>query len=241
MGRVDVTKRIKCAVTLFALMLGGCASTEGVNDPLEPVNREIFAFNHTLDKHAAVPAASYYKSAMPDDVREGVHNFLSNLSEPVTFANDILQGEATRAGYSICRFGVNTTIGVIGIMDPATGMGCPGHSEDFGQTLGTYGVPGGPYLVLPLLGSSQTRDAAGKIFVDHFFNPLGYVAYHGKLYVSLSESFLSTVDQRSRAVDSLRDIERRSIDYYATMRSAYLQKRDNEINNRDVAPDPPKQ
>ena len=114
-----MTKRIKCAVTLFALMLGGCASKEGVDDPLEPVNREIFAFNHTLDKHAAVPAASYYKSALPDDMRDGMHNFLSNLTEPVTFANDVLQGETTRAGYSICRLGVNTTIGVIGIMDPA--------------------------------------------------------------------------------------------------------------------------
>ena len=86
----------------------------------------------------------------------------------------MLQGQPTRAGESICRFGVNTTVGVLGVMDPATGMGCPEHDEDFGQTLAIYGMPGGPYLVLPFLGSSFPRDAAGKIFVDHYFNPLGY-------------------------------------------------------------------
>jgi phospholipid-binding lipoprotein MlaA len=225
------------------LLLAGCASShsDAVNDPLEPVNRKVFAFNQALDTRAALPAATYYRSAVPDSAREGVHNFLSNLSLPVTFANDALQGEATLAGKAVCRFGINTSIGVLGVMDPATGMGYPEHDEDFGQTLAVYGVPGGPYLVLPFIGSSMPRDLVGKIFVDHYFNPLGYIAYDGKLYVSLSENVLKLVDQRSRNIGAMRDIERNSIDYYAAMRSLYLQKRDDAVNNRDVGSDAPKQ
>ncbi len=230
---------------IATLLLGGCASSgshdDSVWDPFEPVNRQIFAFNHTLDKHAALPAASYYKSAVPDAARDGVHNFLSNLTLPVTFANDVLQGETTRAGDAVGRFGVNTTIGILGVMDPASGMGLAEHDEDFGQTLAVYGVPGGPYMVLPLLGSTLPRDLAGRILVDHYFNPLGYVTYDGKLYVSLSENLLKVVDQRSRNIGALRDVERNSIDYYAAMRNLYVQRRDHDINDTDVAPDTLKQ
>ena len=232
--RLDVRLISFFAASLLALFASGCASSttsDGISDPLEPINRQIFAFNHSLDKHAALPAASYYKAAMPGGVREGVHNFLSNLSEPVTFANDVLQGQPARAGMSACRFGVNTTIGVIGVLDPATDMGCVQHEEDFGQTLGVYGVPGGPYLVLPFLGSSLPRDAFGKIVVDHFFSPVGYVSYNGKIYVTLVQTALSTVDSRSRAINAVRDIERNSIDYYAAMRSIYIQRRESQIRN----------
>jgi phospholipid-binding lipoprotein MlaA len=224
-------------------LLGGCASSDqsdAVNDPLEPINREVFAFNHSLDARAALPAATYYKSAMPDSAREGVHNFLSNLTLPVTFANDVLQGETTRAGNTACRFGVNTTIGILGVMDPASGMGYPDHDADFGQTLMVYGVPGGPYMVLPLLGSTQPRELAGKLLVDHYFNPLGYLTYDGKLYVSLTENLIKLVDQRSRKIGVLRDVERNSIDYYASVRSMYLQKHSIDTDNGNVAPDPPK-
>jgi phospholipid-binding lipoprotein MlaA len=230
-------------VIAVTLLLGGCASSsqsDAVNDPLESVNREVFAFNHSLDNRAALPAATYYKSAVPAGAREGVHNFLSNLSLPVTLANDVLQGETTQAGNTVCRFGVNTTVGVLGIMDPASGMGYPEHEADFGQTLAVYGVPGGPYMVLPLLGSTQPRELAGKLLVDHYFNPLGYVTYHGKLYVSLTEDVLKLVDQRSRKIGALRDVERTSIDYYASMRNIYLQKHNTNSSDEDVAPDPPK-
>jgi phospholipid-binding lipoprotein MlaA len=230
-------------VIAVTLLLGGCASSsqsDAVNDPLESVNREVFAFNHSLDNRAALPAATYYTSAVPQDARDGVHNFLSNLSLPVTFANDVLQGETTRAGNAVCRFGVNTTVGVLGVMDPASGMGYPEHEADFGQTLAVYGVPGGPYMVLPLLGSTQPRELAGKLLVDHYFNPLGYVTYHGKLYVSLAENVLKLVDQRSRKIGALRDVERTSIDYYASMRNIYLQKHNTNSSDEDVAPDPPK-
>jgi phospholipid-binding lipoprotein MlaA len=119
-------------------------------------------------------------------------------------------------------------------------MGYPEHEADFGQTLAVYGVPGGPYMVLPLLGSTQPRELAGKLLVDHYFNPLGYVTYHGKLYVSLTENVLKLVDQRSRKIGALRDVERTSIDYYASMRNIYLQKHNTNSSDEDVAPDPPK-
>jgi phospholipid-binding lipoprotein MlaA len=235
-----VERPILRALVLLCSLLAGCADTgpADVYDPFESVNREVFAFNHSLDRHAALPAASYYKHAVPDRMREGVHNFLSNLTLPVTFANDILQGEFTQAGYAVCRLGVNSTVGVLGVMDPATGWGCPANDEDFGQTLAVYGVPGGPYMVLPLLGSSLPRDMAGKILVDHYFNPLGYVTYRGKYYVSIGENVIKLVDQRSRAVSALSDIERTSIDYYAAVRSIYLQKRNSAIQNSTLSPDP---
>ena len=237
-------KKARWKLAFAALLLGGCASSNDATapfDPLEPVNREVFAFNHSLDNRAALPAASYYKSALPGGMREGVHNFFSNLTLPVTVANDILQGEATLAGKSARRFGINTTIGVLGVLDRATAMGYPDQSEDFGQTLAVYGVPGGPYMVLPFLGSTVPRDAFGKIFVDHYFNPLGYVTYRGKLYVSMGENLINTVDRRSRDIAKLSDVERNSVDYYAAMRALYLQRRDNEVHNIDVAPSTLKQ
>jgi phospholipid-binding lipoprotein MlaA len=234
-----VKKPDVAVVLLFCTLLTACGSTSSdVDDPFEPVNRKVFAFNRSLDKNAALPAATYYRHALPDGVRAGVHNFLSNLNLPVTFANDILQGEITEAGYAVCRLGVNTTVGALGIMDPATDWGCPGNEEDFGQTLAVYGVPGGPYLVLPLLGSSLPRDMAGKILVDHYFNPLGYVTYRGKYYVSIGQNLIKLVDQRSRAVSALHDVERTSIDYYAAVRSIYLQKRNSAIQNGAQSPDP---
>ncbi|HEY0283678.1 MAG TPA: VacJ family lipoprotein, partial [Rhizomicrobium sp.] len=169
----------------------------------------------------------------------GIHNFLSNLTLPVTVANNMLQGEATQAGKMICRFGINTTVGILGVLDPASGMGYPEDEQDFGRTLAVYGVPSGPYLVLPLLGSTMPRDLAGKLLVDHYFNPLGYVTYDGKLYVSLTENLLKLVDQGSRKINALRDVERTSIDYYAAMRSIHMQRRDNGTGNLNVAPGVP--
>lgn len=224
-----------------SVLLCGCTSSAppGEYDPFEPVNREMFAFNKSLDKKAALPAASYYKNAVPETLRTGVHNFLSNLTTPVTLANDLLQGEFSHAGDAICRVTVNTTVGLAGFLDPASGWGCPYHDEDFGQTLGVYGVPGGPYMVIPLIGASLPRDLAGKLVVDGYFNPLSYVRYNGKTYVSLGQNALKLVDQRSRAVGMLREVERNSIDYYAAMRSLYVQRRNDAISNKVPAMEAP--
>lgn len=228
------------ALTVMGFTLAGCASAQqwSDGDPLEPFNREMFRINHMLDQRAALPAAVFYRSTVPGTVRDSLHNVLSNIGLPVTFANDILQGQISRAGDTAGRFCVNTTLGVLGVMDPATDMGMPQQQEDFGQTLGVYGVPSGPYVVLPLLGAALPRDAFGRIFVDHYFSPLGYVDYHGKYYVSLGERLFSTVDGRARAIDELHDIERNSVDYYAAMRDAYLKRRQDQIDNKEPGQDP---
>lgn len=225
------------AVGILCLAFGGCATKPtDTSDPLEGMNRVFFDFNQTLDRRAALPAATFYVSAVPNGVRTGIHNFLMNINLPITLANDLLQFQFTRAGYTIKRFGVNTTVGVLGLMDIASEWGVPYHTEDFGQTLGFYGVPGGLYMVLPLTGSTQPRDMGWR-FVDHYFNAFGYLAWDGKVYYSLLQSALSTVDSRSRNIDTLRNIERQSVDMYATIRSLYLQNRANEIRNGEPDPD----
>ena len=224
----------------FALSLAaaGCSSAppDQPYDPLESLNREFFQFNHTLDKRAAVPAASFYHSALPEPVRVGIHNFVTNLSEPVNLANDLLQGEFTVAGDTVARFGINTTVGVVGVVDAATDYGFPDDPQDFGITLGKYGVPGGPYLVLPLLGPETPRDLVGH-YADSFFVPTRYFRFSGKAWVSLGLSGLNLLDQRSRALPALRDIERTSLDYYATTRYLYLQTRENRIHNGKMVPE----
>jgi phospholipid-binding lipoprotein MlaA len=159
---------------------------------------------------------------------------MSNLTLPVSMANDLLQGEFTYAGYALCRLGVNTTVGVLGFLDPASDWGCVGRDEDFGQTLAVWGVPGGPYLVVPLMGSTTTRDIGGKLLVDHYFNPFSYVRYSGKYYVGLGQTAIKAVDQRSRAVGALHEVERTSIDYYAAMRRLYALRRDAAVTNEPL-------
>lgn len=217
---------------VLVLSSAACASgpSASPDDPLEPLNRVVFDFNHKLDTYAALPAATFYRDSLPGPVQTGVHNFISNLNAPVTVANDVLQGEFDQAGSTIARFGINLTAGVGGVFDVATDQGFPEHSNNFGQTLGCYGVPGWPYLVLPLLGSETPRDLTGH-FVDSFFEPTRYVAYPHKAWVSLGLSGLNVLDQRSQAIDVLRDIERSSVDYYATTRSLYLQRRESAIRN----------
>ena len=223
------------AAMAVGLMLSGCASTPDTPyDPLEGLNRAVFDLNQRLDRNAALPAATYYAETVPDPVRTRVRNVLSNLGGPVTAANYLLQGELSYAGEAAGRFLVNTTLGVAGIFDVATDWDMPHRNRDMGLTLGTYGVPEGPYLVLPLGGSSALRDLAGS-YVDGFFSPLRYVGrYEGRAYVGLFRNVLGTVDSRSRNLDAYREIERNSVDYYATMRSRYLQRRAQMIEDKAV-------
>lgn len=222
----------------FVLVLGlaasGCATDpEAPDDPLEPMNRVFFDLNQRLDRHAALPAASFYTSAVPRDVRGSVHNLLSNLSGPVTVVNDLLQVEFGNAGIAAGRFLINTTIGVAGIFDVATDWGLPERNRDFGETLGTFGIPPGPYLVLPFRGPTAVRDFAGS-YVDGFFSPLYYVRYSGRQYVGVVKSSLGSVDNRAANIVTYRDIERASVDYYATMRAYYLQRRARQVEEKSV-------
>jgi len=223
------------AAMMLAAGLAGCASTpDAPYDPLEGMNRVFFDLNQRLDRNAALPAATYYAETVPDPIRDRVRNVLSNLGGPVTAANYLLQGEVSYAGEAAGRFLVNSTLGLAGIFDVATDWDMPHRSRDMGLTLGTYGVPEGPYLVLPLGGSSALRDLAGS-YVDGYFSPLRYVGrYEGRAYVGLFRNVLGTVDSRSRNLEAYREIERNSVDYYATMRSRYLQRRAQMIEQKAV-------
>ncbi len=223
------------AILLAGAALGGCTTTTNPdslaqNDPYEPTNREIFAFNQKLDKNVARPVAVFYNSTVPAQIRDRFHNMLENLDEPVTFANDVLQGEPVRATQTLGRLTFNTTLGIGGMFDIASKMGIPDHSEDFGQTLGVWGSGEGPYWVLPFVGPSPPRDTAGKI-VDIFLDPLTYARFDGYHALAYSRAGMGVLDLRARNVDTLDQIERTSVDLYATQRSLYRQYRDNEIRN----------
>jgi phospholipid-binding lipoprotein MlaA len=201
------------------------------NDPLEIPNRFIFAFNQTLDVALIRPAAVLYRDLVPEYVRQRVHLALRNLNEPVTLANDLLQGDWQRAKTTWDRFLLNSTGGVLGFWDVATDLGHPYHKEDFGQTLGVYGVGGGPYIMLPLLGPSNLRDATGKV-VDIFLDPFFYIAQEtDKDEWMLYRFAMDGLDFRTRNLETLDEIERDALDFYARLRSLYRQRRDAEIRN----------
>lgn len=231
------------ALTVLAGLLSGCAATPGqgaaasedeIQDPLEGVNRFIFSVNLAGDTLVLRPAAELYRFAVPKVGRDMVRNFLDNLESPVILANDLLQGELERAATTSGRFVINTTIGFGGVADVATDMGMPRHEEDFGQTLGSYGVGPGPYLMLPIFGPSTARDAVGRV-ADHFLDPINYYARNtDRDYLTLVRSGMSAVDSRERAIETLDDIERNSLDFYAAIRSLYLQRRAAEIRNGEA-------
>jgi phospholipid-binding lipoprotein MlaA len=227
-------------ITLFALLLAGtalagCTTTSNPdslaqNDPYEPTNRQIFAFNQGLDKHVALPVAKFYNHAVPEFARDRIHGVLDNLGKPVTFANDVLQGEAERGLQTFGRFTLNTTLGIGGMFDMATKFGIPDHSEDFGQTLGVWGVGEGPYLVMPGLGPAPPRDLGGDV-ADNFLDPFTYMRFDGYWTFTYVRAGMGVLDLRARNVDTLEQIERSSVDYYATQRSLYRQFRNSEIRN----------
>ncbi|HWX90966.1 MAG TPA: VacJ family lipoprotein, partial [Rhizomicrobium sp.] len=166
-------------------------------------------------------------------VRTTLHNVLDNLGGPVNFANNLLQAQFENAGIAAGRFIINSTIGIAGIFDVATDWGMPARARDFGETLGSYGVPPGPYLVLPLRGETDLRDFAGN-FLDGYATPLRYVRYDGNQYVGWMKSTLGSMDNRASNIVTYRDIERASVDYYATMRTLYLERRARLIEDRSV-------
>jgi phospholipid-binding lipoprotein MlaA len=226
---------------VFGLMAAGCASVGSqqdtdevtISDPLEGMNRFFFDLNQRLDRNAAKPAATVYKDTVPHSVRTSFHNVLDNLGGPVTVANDLLQAQFENAGIAAGRFVVNTTLGVAGIFDVATDWGMPSRNRDFGETMGTYGVPPGPYLVLPFRGSTDVRDFAGN-FVDGYVSPLRYVRYEGRNYVGLMKSTVGSMENRATNLVTYRDIERASVDYYATLRTLFLERRARLIEDRSV-------
>jgi phospholipid-binding lipoprotein MlaA len=254
--RISTKNGTKTGLTALAvvalLALGACASPGGgraippkqsaaasdngeISDPLERMNRATFAFNDVLDRALIEPVTRGYRAIVPHPLRMGVRNFLRNLRSPVNVANQILQGDIEGGASDVARFAVNTTIGVGGLFDVAKDMGLPYEYEDFGQTLGTWGVGQGPYLVIPVLGPSTFRDAAG-LAVDSFADPVRIYLYNtdqeGWDYARI---IMTGIDTREQLLDAINDLRRNSIDYYAAMRSTYGQHRAAQV--RDEAGD----
>lgn len=229
-----------CVGAAAVLIVAGCASTPsstdtlgGLRDPYEKTNRYLFKTNMALDEAIGRPLTKVYR-VIPKYGRNRIRDFLTHYSSPVTFINDLLQGETRRAQETFVRFWVNTLIGLGGFWDVAGKNGLPGHKEDFGQTLAVWGVGPGPYLVVPLLGPHTTRHLAGRV-VDSRLNPFSYLlADAGVSWVEIIGSAVDVIDRRERAEDALNDLKRTSLDYYAAIRSLYWQNRLSEIRNGKV-------
>ena len=206
---------------LVLALLQGCATGPNPRDPFEPFNRSVYRFNDGLDAAIIKPVAQAYQSAVPSPVRTGVSNFFGNLSDVWTFVNNVLQAKPQEAADSFARVGVNTLIGLGGVLDWATEMGIDRHREDFGKTLGHWGVATGPYLVLPVLGPSTVRDTAALV-VDskgNLVKEFNSVATRNSLYA------LRAVDLRASLLRAGEVLDQAALDKYAFTRDSHLQRR----------------
>ncbi|MCW8836155.1 MAG: VacJ family lipoprotein [Rhodospirillales bacterium] len=201
------------------------------NDPLEGLNRGLFWVYQLVDTWFIEPAAIFYKDVLPPIIQNGIRNVLNNLRSPVVFANDLLQGDIDRAGVTLKRFVINSTVGIAGLRDQAGEWGIYRHSEDFGQTLAIWGMPEGPFIMLPVIGPTNPRDIVGLV-VDFLADPLNRWADNThREWITYSRSSGTATELRAANYDSLQEMERTSLDYYATLRSLYRQHRAHEIKN----------
>ncbi len=224
-----------------ALLLAGCATastqydavSSGYNDPFEGMNRAVFAFNETFDTFLLEPVARGYEFVLPGPVRSSIGNLLANLRMPVNIANQVLQADFSGAGSDTTRFLVNTTAGIGGLFDVADDMGFATEHEDFGQTLASWGVGHGPYVVLPFIGGGSLRDHVG-LGVDSYADPLRRYLYNtdrkGWHYARLGTT---VIDRRADVLDVVDDLRENSLDFYATLRSVTYQRREALLNDAD--------
>lgn len=222
-----------------AALLGGCAMSQGhhthngdaIYDPYENTNRAFFDFNKSFDETVLHPTLKGYRTVVPKPARKGLENFLRHLKSPVRFANQILQGDVDGAGTELTRTIINTFVGFGGLFDVAEYEGIKYESEDFGQTLAVWGVDHGPYLVVPFLGPSSTRDYVGYA-VDSIGDPMRFylrnIDEEGWYYAKVGADYLVL---RDGLMDVLEELEASSIDYYAAVRSTYYQRREAMVND----------
>ncbi len=232
-----------CRVALLGALalLGACAAKPPANDPearaefrqnndpFEPANRLSYRVDTALDANLLKPAAQAYAYVLPQPVRNGLHNVLSNITNPVLFANDVVQTKPRRAGDTFMRFLINSSVGVLGIFDVASDLGYAAHDSGFGTTLALWGVPAGPFLFLPVLGPSNPRDAAG-LAGDAVLDPFTYASFGGDRTLGGARYGLGVLDTRDRVGGELDTIDKTALDPYATFRSLYQQHRTSEID-----------
>lgn len=226
-GAVVRTSALRLLAIFLGVMLAGCATGPNANpaDPLEPFNRSVYKFNDAVDRTVLKPVATTYRDVTPSLVQRGVSNFFSNLEDAWSFVNNVLQLKGEAAGDSFFRFGVNTFMGLGGILDVATEMRIERHTEDFGQTLGYWGMGPGPYIVLPLLGPSNLRDTVA-LPADVRGDAVTHVedvAARNTLWV------LRAVDHRADLLKAETVLDQAALDKYSFIRDAYLQRRRNAV------------
>ncbi len=231
----------KGLLLLLTVLLTACASiqqTERVAkiDPFERVNRAVFSFNETADEYVIKPVAEAYKFVLPEFVRTGVTNFFSNINDVLIAANNLLQGKPSNAASDIGRFLVNSTIGILGLFDVATDMGLDKNREDFGQTLGVWGVADGPYMVLPFFGASNARDTVGLVVdieTDFMLNT-NKLDSDEKLAVN----GLRVINRRADLLDAGQLLEDAAFDKYSFVRDGYIQRRRSQVYDGEPPPSP---
>ncbi len=204
------------------------AETDEGHDPYEKINRTSFAINRALDRTVLHPAAVAYRGVVPDGVRSHLHNMLSNLGNPAQLANDMLQGRPRKAGDTFMRLILNSTVGIGGVFDVAGKLGYPDHDNDFGLTLAVWGVQGGPYLFLPVLGPSSPRDGIGY-GINTTLDPLTWASFGGSATLGVARFGVGALDGRSRVLNDTDAIDKSALDPYATYRSLYQQHRASEV------------
>lgn len=212
--------------SLISLQLAGCASNGDPRDPLEPMNRAIHDFNEGLDRMVMKPVAQGYQAVMPGFAETGVRNFFSNLGDVGILANDVLQFKLESSASDLMRLSVNSTFGLLGLLDIASEMGLHKHSEDFGQTLGRWGLSDGPYLVLPFFGASSFRDAAGLMVDLQYTDMLWYVddiATRNQIWA------VRAVSKRAELLEAKKAMDAAALDPYEFMRDFYLEYRRNQV------------
>ena len=225
-------KLINILMCMGIALMAGCATTQQTErvakiDPFESMNRAVFTFNENADEYVIKPVAEAYQFVLPDFVRTGVTNFFSNIGDVFVAVNNLLQGKPGNAANDIGRFLVNSTIGILGLFDVATDAGLEKNKEDFGQTLGVWGVPSGPYVVLPLFGPSSVRDTAGlalDIKTDFILNS-NQLNHDQKV----GSTVLRVVNQRANLLDASQLLEDAAFDKYSFLRDSYLQRRRNQV------------
>lgn len=238
-------KGMAVAAVTSLFLISGCASTNGpaianldeTNDPYEELNRDIFAFNLAVDDAVLKPVATVYRDFTPEFARDMVGNFLTNLKSPVVFLNDLLQGQFERAGETLVHFVFNSTFGIGGLFHVTQDGINPRHDEDFGQTLAVWGVDEGPYVVLPFFGPTNIRDVggrAGDTVMDPFF---WWTLGIDHSEYNMIRGGVDAIHLRSQAIEILDDMKANSVDFYASMRSLYRQRRNDEILNGQSNPD----
>jgi phospholipid-binding lipoprotein MlaA len=221
------SRQLLAGCGLALALLSGCATMPNPRDPVEGINRVVFALNDGLDALAIKPVARIYDATLPQPIKQGVSNFFGNIEDIFTGVNNMLQGKMSDGARDLGRVMVNSSVGLLGVIDVATDLGLEKHDEDFGQTFGRWGVGSGPYVVLPVFGPRTARDTVGLV-LDSKVDPVGQVEDVG---VRNSLTGLRLVNRRAQLLPADKVIEEAALDRYAYVRDAYLQRRLNLVHD----------